>query len=164
MSLGEITLFGNIFLDNEERFVRACDSFISMRGVNFNKIIINIRGSFARKFEDFIHTNSFAETTVYRVESGSWFYDSLKLTDKIDSEYTLVWLEDMICMSSDDVNNAVTSMCETSSDILMYTFWNQGKYIDRYRNVDLLSHDFITFLTTRLKIINLYNKTRTPIL
>ena len=49
-----LTIFANFKIDNEERYLRMKDSFISFKDISAEKWVINIRGSYKSDTFDFL--------------------------------------------------------------------------------------------------------------
>ena len=127
-----LTIFANFYIDNEERLLRMKDSLESMKGILFDRYVVNVRGSFANQAVDYLKCN-IKPLFVYSLESkNGWFFDTSKLLHLIKTQYVLLWMEDHICMSPKKINNVVEDMNKFQSDILVYTYWQQGKFLERY--------------------------------
>ena len=140
-----LTIFANFFIDNEERFLRMKDSLQSMKAIKVDHYVVNVRGRFAHQVIDYLKSNV-EKPHVFSIESyAGWFYDTSKISHLIKSSYVLLWIEDHICMAPDKVNTVVNDMEKTSADILTYTFWCNGKFLQRYKAIEQTDASSITW-------------------
>lgn len=127
-----LTVFANFFIDSEERFLRMKDSFISMKGIQVDQYIVNVRGRFAANVADFLQSN-IPELKIFFLQSYlGWFYDTSMLLGLINTSYVLLWIEDHLCLTPHLVNAVVNEMEDSDADILTYSFWQNGAFLDRY--------------------------------
>jgi hypothetical protein len=132
MIKNNLTIFANFFIDNEERFLRMKDSLHSMKEIRVQKYVINVRGSYSEKAIEYLRNN----VELLHISSAEsdlgWFHDTSKIMHLIESSYVLCWIEDHICMHPEAVNNVVEDMTVCNADILTYSFWCNGKFLERY--------------------------------
>lgn len=129
------SIFANFYIDTEERFIRMQDSFRSMKPLHKFKWTVNIRGAKKDEAETFL--NSFGVDTSTLCSPEGWFHDSKILSEKVKSEYVLLWVEDHICLQPEKVIPIVDEMSKYHLDIFTYSFWNQGQMRRRYVNTNL---------------------------
>lgn len=128
------------------------DSLTSMREINVDSYVINVRGRFSEEVVDYLKL-SVKNLIVTRLESPiGWFYDTSRIVQYIKTNYVLLWLEDQICMNPKSVNEVVCDMLSVNADILMYTYWCNGTFLKRYlaveknylKNISWFDHTFTT--------------------
>ena len=140
-----LTIFANFYIDNEERLLRMKDSLESMKGILFDRYVVNVRGSFANQAVDYLKCN-IKPLFVYSLESkNGWFFDTSKLLHLIKTPYVLIWMEDHICMSPETINDVVSDMKKSQADILTHTFWQNGRFLKRYSKIDQIDIGTITW-------------------
>ena len=144
------------------------DSFNSMADLNTAGYVVNIRGSYANLAAKWLMKQS-ENIEVSMCESpNGWFYDTSIILKKIKTDYILIWIEDQICLSPIGVNNVVIEMKATDSDILTYTYWALGKYLDRYISIHKNDSQNLTWfdhnLTANEMIKNQKNKIKSYII
>jgi len=131
----KLSIFANFFIDNDERLQRMKDSYQSMKPLHGLKWLVNVRGSKKTEAAAYLKIHGIK---VFNVCSGDgWFHDSKILSEKIDSEYVFLWIEDHICLRPEKVRAIVDEMHRNNLDIITYTFWNQGQMRRRYENTDI---------------------------
>lgn len=131
-----LTIFANFFIDNEERFVRMKDSLQAMKTIEIDRYVVNVRGLFAQQTIEHLKLNV-NSLHVFSIESSAgWFYDTSKISHLIKTPYVLPWIEDHICMAPEHVNSIVDDMAKTDSDLMTYTFWFNGKFLQRYSGIE----------------------------
>ncbi len=135
MRKNNLTIFANFFIDNEERFLRMKDSFHSLKQIHVDQYVINVRGIYAIKVIEWLRNQSI-KVKIYSLKSElGWFYDSYSIAKYIETSYVLIWVEDQICMNPQLINNVVDEMLECDADILNYSYWKNGKFLKRYKEV-----------------------------
>lgn len=130
-----LTIFANFLIDDEERYLRLKDSLQSLKNIQTDRFVVNVRGSFSKQAIDYIKSHV-SPLYIFSIESPTgWFYDTSRIAHLIKTKYVLIWLEDHICMAPNLVNAVVDDMEKTSSDILTYSFWHGGNFLKRYSHV-----------------------------
>ena len=136
MVKSNLSVFANFFIDTEERFLRMIDSYESFEEAQIDSYVINVRGKYSHKVQKYIK-NKNAEAICESFETGNgWLYDSSKLTKYSQSEYILIWLEDHICLNPTKIDSIINDMISSNSDILTYSYWNDGDMIERYKHIE----------------------------
>jgi hypothetical protein len=128
-----LTIFANFYIDNKERFLRMKDSLQSMKRIVVDQYVVNVRGRYAKQAIEYLESN-IESLSVFSLESpDGWFYDTSKLSHLIKTPYILIWIEDHICIMPECVNSIVDAMEECDADILTYSFWQNGKFLQNSR-------------------------------
>ena len=148
--MASYTVFANFFIDTNERFVRARDSFVSFYDPGIDNWVINIRGRY--KFELSNYLNDQIKTGLeisYLSSEAGWFEDSQKLLYKIKHDYLFIWIEDHILINTQKkvLNNTINEMRTESIDHLCYTFWNNGLLKIKYSDITSVKGKFIDYGT-----------------
>lgn len=134
-----VTVFGNFFIDTKERFLRLKDSFYSFKETNPSEWVINVRGKYRQEVISFLIKEGISPSKLFLLESSNgWFYDTNAILPYIKSKFVFIWLEDHICMSPDGFGSALNDMDAVGCEIMTYSWWENGRHKDRYKNVDLL--------------------------
>ena len=138
MKKPSLTIFSNFRINDEERFIRLKDSFLSFKDIFADKWIINIRGNLKENVKDFLLAELADKAIITNYESGKgWFHDSRYLAKKIESDFVMIWIEDHKNMI--DVKNyklIFNQMYDSRSDYLNYTWWFLGKVNQMYSDID----------------------------
>ena len=93
MSNATLTVFSNFFIDDQETLLRMQDSFISFKGINAEKWVINIRGKFKLDAYFFLRMHLKEKLEASVIESGKgWFYDSKNILYKVKTDYVFYWV------------------------------------------------------------------------
>lgn len=146
-----LTIFANFFIDSEERYLRMKDSLQSLKNIQTDGFVVNVRGRFFEKAIEYI-TQNVSPLHIFSIESPmGWFYDTEKISNRIRTEYILIWMEDHICMAPEHVNAVVNEMQKTGSEILTYTFWHGGNFLKRYSAVTQCQGDLIDWFDHTLE-------------
>ncbi len=140
-----LTIFANFFIDTEERLLRMKDSLQSMKGINVDRYVVNVRGRFAGPAISYIQCNIQPLSISSMESSTGWFHDTSKLSRLITTSYVLLWIEDHICMSPESINGIVDKMEQCEVDILTYSFWQEGKFLERYGEIDQVDAELVTW-------------------
>ena len=136
-----VIFFGNIYINNEESFLRMKDSFNSFNNFLFSEIIINIRGSFKIKASEFFLSKGVSK--IYNIESSfGWFHDSYSLLRHSSQEYIFMWLEDFICLTSNEFEEYINVIIKNKVDIARYTF--KQDIIDNFSAKDVIFEDSVS--------------------
>jgi hypothetical protein len=140
-----LTIFANFFIDNEERFLRMKDSLQSMKAINVDCYVVNVRGRFTQQVIAHLKSNV-EKLHMFSIEStAGWFYDTSKISHLITTSYVLPWIEDHICMVPERVNSVVNDMEKSNADLLTYSFWHNGKFLQRYKAIEQADAGLITW-------------------
>ena len=109
-----LTIFANFKIDNEERYLRMKDSFISFKDISAEKWVINIRGSYKSDTFDFLEEHLGEKLYHYDLQSSNgWFHDTRVMLKDINSDYIFFWIEDHINMADVTIyDNILKDMCE----------------------------------------------------
>ena len=159
MSLSDnLSIFANFFIDTEERFLRVQDSYNSIKNIQYKNFLVNVRGKYAEEVIKFLaDQDGFIKCFSINSCSG-WFYDSNKLLEFMeDSKYLLLWLEDHICMEPDKINLVVDEMDLSNADILTYSYWQFGKFLNRYSDLNQVDSENITWFDHTIENNHLIN-------
>ena len=135
MTTPSLTIFANFRIDNEERYKRMKDSFMSFKDINAKKWVINVRGSYKLKTILFLREQLGENLYPHLLESGKgWFFDTRQMLDQIDTEFVFFWIEDHVnLVDVDKYDELLVEMNKHSVDHLMYT-WHH-KRIEKYLNI-----------------------------
>ena len=133
-----LTIFANFKIDNEERYLRMKDSFISFKDISAEKWVINIRGSYKSDTFDFLKEHLGEKLYHYDLQSSNgWFHDTRVMLKDINSDYIFFWIEDHINMVDVTIyDNILKDMCENKVDHFIYSWWqksglNKYEYINK---------------------------------
>ena len=141
-----ITVFGNFLIDTDERFLRLKDSFYSLKETNPSEWVVNVRGKYREEVIDFLAEEGVSPTKLFLLESSAgWFYDTNAILPNITSKFVFLWLEDHICMRPAEYGYAINDMETTGCEIMTYSFWENGRHRERYKNVELISSNTIDY-------------------
>ena len=78
-----ISVFANFFINDKERYLRAIDSFKSFEKANIEKWIINSRGIYSNKIQNYLKKKLKKKLIFSTLDSGNWFEDTKKLLKHI---------------------------------------------------------------------------------
>jgi hypothetical protein len=153
-----ITIFANFYIDNEERFLRMKDSHKSMKQIVVDRYVVNVRGRFSDQAIEYLKQN-IQSLSIFAMESPTgWFHDTSLLLPMIRTPYVLLWIEDHICMEPEGINEIVNRMAECNADLLTYSFWQNGKFLQRYSEIEQVEAGVITWfdhsVEVNFKLIN----------
>ena len=142
-----LNIFANFFIDRAERFLRMQDSFRSFKDISADKWVINVRGRYAEQTLAFLRSHIGDKLVGYKLHSKEgWFHDTRQMLPDINGDYVLFWLEDHINLADVKVlDNIVIEMKEKRLDIMLYTFWQNGRLRQRYNGVDFISGNYIDY-------------------
>src|SRR5665648_872743 len=118
-----LTVFANIRINDEERFIRMKDSFMSFCGISAEKWIINVRGQYKAYTILFLKGYLGDKLSPHVLESGKgWFHDSRQLIYDINTDFVMVWIEDHINLIDTRMYDGILEeMVESRSEYLNYT-------------------------------------------
>ncbi len=126
MSVPTLTIFANFRIDQEERFMRMQDSFLSFKDICAQHWVINVRGSYKEKVHSFLATYLENRLEISFLESkAGWFRDTREIMSGCTSEFVLFWIEDHINMVPVEVYQTVLKeLSQAQCDILSYSFYH----------------------------------------
>jgi len=144
-----LTIFANFRINDQERFFRMRDSFLSFKDIEAQRWVINVRGKYNLETLFFLHDHLGDKLSAHVIESKrGWFEDSRKLLPEIDSEYVLFWIEDHI--NTVDVSRykvVLEEMKSSGSESLCYSWWQNDRLRQIYKGIEKKEYDNIeTFL------------------
>ncbi len=103
-----ITIFGNIFINDPIKLELLKISFKSFNHSNISQWLINIRGLYRFDAIQFLKKNITQKVIFFELNSDEgWFYDSRIMSEKLNSEYIFVWLEDHANISDKNYFNDI---------------------------------------------------------
>jgi len=158
MHMPSLTVFANIRINDEERFIRMKDSFMSFRGISAEKWVINVRGVYKQDTIIFLKEHLGDKLSPHILESGKgWFHDSRQLIGEIKTDFVMVWVEDHINLRDVAIySNIIEEMFENGSEYLNYTWWFLGQTRRVYDGIEKRECKFIdTFELDKHKAKNL---------
>jgi hypothetical protein len=131
------SVFANFLLDSEERLLRMKDSFDCIVGCNFEHWYVNARGRFSAEARDFLAKQLNGKLTFFYLDtSEGWLADSLTMIENADSDYFLMWFEDILCVGGVDyLNEVLVEMHTLSADFLMHSFFHSGMELSSFDSV-----------------------------
>lgn len=149
-----ITIFSNIFINDPIKLEMLKISFNSFYCANISKWLINIRGLYRLEAIQFLKKNINQEVIFFELNSNEgWFYDSRIMSEKINSEYIFLWLEDHVNISDYNYfNSVIKDMQKTSSDYLLYTAFFFGAQIRSFDNLPTQSTENIIYCNYSLDL------------
>lgn len=147
--MATLTIFANFYINDEERFLRMKDSFMSFKDIEAKKWVINVRGKY--KFETlfFLHDNLGDKLIPHTLESEKgWFNDTRLMLDSIDTDFVFFWVEDHInLINIKKYEEILNEMKESNSEYLCYSWWFFGESIEPYKALEKKEYNNIsTFL------------------
>ena len=142
-----ITIFGNIFINDKLKLEMLKISFGSFNQANIARWLINIRGRYSSEAIQYLKKNIMQEVIFFELNSEEgWFHDSRIMSEKINSEYIFLWLEDQANISDNDYfNNIVNDMNKTNSDCLLYSAFFFDEQIKSFDNCPTVQTENIIF-------------------
>lgn len=126
-----LTIFSNFQVNNLERLQRMKDSFLSFKGINAKKWVVNIRGIYKKEAMDFLKSNLNEKLIAFELESyEGWFNDTRQMSKYLDTEYILYWIEDHISLVEPACYDVILKEMKVNLvDHLIYSWWH-----DRYKS------------------------------
>jgi len=147
-----LTIFANFFIDNEERLMRMMDSLESMKKIKVDRYVVNVRGDFSQQAVEYLKQN-IESISIFTIESAAgWFHDTYSLLSMIRTSYLLIWIEDHICMAPESINDIVNKMEKCNADLLTYSFWQMGNFLQRYEGVNQVDYGEITWFDHTIEV------------
>lgn len=140
--MNTLTIFTNFRINDEERFRRMKDSFLSFKDIDAVKWIINVRGEYKLKTLFFLHNYLQDRLSPYVIESGKgWFHDSRRMLSEIKTDYVMYWVEDHINMIPPErYNTILKEMRESSSQFLFTSWWVFDQMENAYEGIKKKNH------------------------
>jgi hypothetical protein len=137
MNTPTLTIFANFRINNEERYQRMKNSFMSFKDINAQKWVINVRGSYKLKTILFLREQLGEKLYPHLMESGKgWFYDTRQIIDQIDTDYVLFWIEDHINLVDTGIYDKIlTEMKKNEVDHMFYSWWH-NRMKDKFRYIE----------------------------
>lgn len=130
--MSNISVFANFYINDQERFLRLQDSFLSFFKSNIDRWYINIRGNKKKLVINFLK-KYLPSKKLYlsSIETkNGWMKDSYTIAKNIESEYVFFWVEDHICKSGPRyLNNIFNSIYKNKIDYLPYSWFFFGNNI-----------------------------------
>jgi hypothetical protein len=142
-----LAIFANFFIDNEERYLRMCDSFYSFCDIKPKQWVVNVRGGYSEQVVQFFRAKITNNLSITCKDSKSdWLRDSRVMAKKINTDLVMFWIEDHICQVSPELlARVLNEFYHSAADQLLYSWWNtsnkkvfdvigceQGEYINLY--------------------------------
>lgn len=158
MKAPTLTVFANFRINDEERFIRMKDSFMSFCDISAQKWIINVRGVHKLNTIFFLREQLGEKLSPHILESSKgWFYDSRQLIGEIKTDFVMIWIEDHISLrDAESYTNILEEMAKSGSDYLNYTWWFFGQARKVYDRIEKKEYQFIdTFELDKHKQENL---------
>ncbi len=169
-----LSIFANIFINNEERLKRMKDSFKSFHTVNSNQWVVNIRGKYKIDAGEYLRNELGKKLHLSYINSGfGWLHVSRKISKKINADYVFSWIEDHILLAPKDIlEKCINEMKQFNVDILCYTWYipiimdpfkivdsyGSGKYINAVKIDNKASTKIIDYIKKRKKNLGISNK------
>ena len=127
-----LSIFGNFYIDSEERLQRMKDSFLSFKNINAVKWVINARGPYKKEAMAFLLEELGSRLVGFELEDPEgWFHDSRIMLKSIDAQFVLFWIEDHISLVSDiSLYDKIIHEMEIAGVEILYTswFWAREEY------------------------------------
>lgn len=145
MKAPTLTIFANFRINDEERFIRMKDSFMSFSNISAQKWIINVRGVHKLNTIFFLREHLGEKLSPHILESGrGWFHDSRQLISEINTDFVLVWIEDHINLKDVAIyTNILEEMAKSGSEYLNYTWWFLGHLPKAYDGISKTEYKHI---------------------
>jgi hypothetical protein len=130
--MSNISVFANFYINDQERFLRLQDSFLSFFKSDIDRWYINVRGNKKKLVINFLKKN-LPSNKLYlsSIETkNGWMKDSYLIAKNIESNYIFFWVEDHICKSGYRyLNNIFNSIYKNKIDYLPYSWFFFGNNI-----------------------------------
>src|SRR3972149_2522522 len=133
-----LTVFANFFINDEERFLRTKDSFLSFKDISAQKWVINVRGKYKLDVLFFLHDHLGEKLSAHVLESKKgWFHDSRSLIKEIDTDFVLFWIEDHLNMVDvKKYDEILDEMKQNKVDVLPYSWFSRRKLDIKYNGIN----------------------------
>ena len=137
MKTQSLTIFANFRIDNEERYQRMKDSFLSFKDISAEKWVINIRGAYREETLNFLKKHLRSKLCYYEMESKKgWFHDTRIMLKDINSDFVFFWIEDHINMVDiSKYDEILDEMQENECEHLAYSWWH-NKYKKKFSSLE----------------------------
>lgn len=158
--MASLTIFANFFINDQERFFRMQDSFLSFKNIDAKLWVVNVRGKYNLETLFFLHDQLGDRLSGHIIESGlGWFADSRKLLSVIDTDYVLFWLEDHFNLVDVSKYKAILEEMKASgSESLCYSFWEHGRFERIYAGIKKVKYENIEVFLLDKKANDLIQK------
>jgi hypothetical protein len=151
MDTPTLTIFSNFRINDEERFLRMKDSFMSFKDIDAVKWVINVRGKYKKETLSFLGDHLKEKLSSHLIESGKgWFHDTRQLLPEINTDFILYWVEDHINMVTVEKYPFILKELKASGSQFLFSSWwvfdqKQNAYEDipreSYDNIDTMLID-----------------------
>jgi len=133
-----LSIFANFFINDEERFLRTKDSFLSFKDISAQKWVINVRGKYKLDVLFFLHDHLGEKLSAHVLESKKgWFHDSRSLIKEIDTDFVLFWIEDHINMVDvKKYDEILDEMKQYKVDVLPYSWFSRRKLDIKHKGIN----------------------------
>ena len=134
-----LTIFANMLINSEERFEHLKDSFESFNTAS-DDWLINVRGKERDRVITFLKERLGDKATFFRLldDDRGWSKNSLDMIAKAKHDYIFIWIEDHMNVASQEFMRAVVEeMAEHKADYLQYSWWQNGKYQQKFKSFSL---------------------------
>lgn len=144
--MASLTVFANFRVNDEERFQRLKDSFLSFKDIDAERWVINARGMYKREVLNLLREHLGSKLVAYDLETAhGWFHDTRRMLESISTEYVLLWVEDHINLTQTALYGEILKeMKETQTEYMWYSWWLLGKLPAMYRNIEQKRHKHIS--------------------
>ena len=167
MKTPTLTIFANFRINDQERFLRMQDSFMSFKDIGAQQWVVNARGKYKLETLFFLRDHLGDKLSAHVLESGKgWFVDTREMLHELDTEYVLFWVEDHVNLADVSQYKAILEeMAESKSEYLNYTWWFLGHYPKVYDGIPKQEYKHIeTFVLDTNNAKNLSHFGRRPYL
>ena len=137
MKKPKILFFGNIYINDREKFVYMKDSFESIYDGNlFSSCVINVRGKYAKQSLNYLKSKKIVN--LYNIESTfGWYHDTFNITKNINFDYVFCWLEDFICKNKSLLKLMFKNIFKQKIDIIKYAPTNLNFNFKKFRENEI---------------------------
>lgn len=124
-----LTVFANFFIDNEERFLRLKDSFLSFKDIVPDQWVMCVRGRYKQEVADYLKSNIVAGLDIrFAEDQSNWFKTSRKMARLITSDLVFFWIEDHICVAGHrEFAKVLAEFHYRRVDVMVYSWHAQMK-------------------------------------
>ncbi len=151
-----ISVFANFYINDKERFFRMRDSFMSFQNASIARWIINVRGNYKTQSINFFKKKlKRKKHFLFKLDSGDWFKDTIKLTKLINTHLVFFWTEDHVCLRNvKKFDSIVKDMRNKNIDYLQYSWFINGLGIKSLESVNYKQTKNIIFFNYTKKVLN----------
>lgn len=156
--MSSLSIFANFRINNEERFLRMKDSFLSFRDLGAEKWIINIRGSYSIEAMQFLRDNLGFKLIPFQLDgSEGWLHDSRLMESAINSDFILNWIEDHINLLQETsiYKDLFHEMNVNKVDYMCYSFFAIHQ---KYSLISKTKTELLEFFDPNLENYNLFQE------